>query len=117
MACDARKRVSFPGHDFDTHDLVKCQVLVEAAEVVLEERLADIERRFETHEAHIDEKLNGMELKIGERLTKVDQRLLEMERLLSQLVSALGPRAKPSGASTTYTRSTITQDPYAESYP
>ncbi|KAJ7437086.1 hypothetical protein B0H11DRAFT_2206778 [Mycena galericulata] len=114
VSCDARKRISFPGHDFDNHDLVRCQALVEAGELSLNERLADIERRFERHEAHIDDKMHGLELKLGERLSRVDQKLLEMERLLQSLVSALGPRSKPSGVSTL---TSLTADPFAECYP
>ncbi|KAJ7771114.1 hypothetical protein DFH07DRAFT_241844 [Mycena maculata] len=115
-ACDAKKRVSFPGHDFDTHDLVRCQVLVGPTEVVLEDRLADIERRFERHEAHIDAKLHGLEVKMGERLSRVDQRLSQVESLLQTLVSTLGPRSKPSAVSTNH--KAFTSDPYVESqYP
>ncbi|KAJ6561494.1 hypothetical protein DFH09DRAFT_1160085 [Mycena vulgaris] len=114
MACETKKKVSFPGHDFDTHDLVKCQVLVEAAEVMLEERLADIERRFERHEAHLDNKLHSLELAMGERLSKVDQRLSQMETLLQSLVTALGPRSIPSGVSA---RPRVPSTAHAESYP
>ncbi|KAJ6458650.1 hypothetical protein C8R47DRAFT_995099, partial [Mycena vitilis] len=96
MGCEAKKKYSFAGHDFDNHDLVRCAVLVQAEEVKLEERLAEIESRLERHEAHIDEKLHGLELKMGERLSGVDQRLSEMESLLRTLVSTLGPRTKSS---------------------
>ncbi|KAJ7693840.1 hypothetical protein B0H17DRAFT_981213 [Mycena rosella] len=115
MGCESKKRISFPGHDFDTHDLVKCQILVEATEVLLEERLADMERQLGRQEAHLDDKLLGLELKMGERLTKVDQRLSEMERLLQTLVTALGPRSIPTGLPAHHRP--IPSTSYVESYP
>lgn len=119
IPCEAKKKTSFGVHDFDTHDLVRCQAVVEATEMVLEERLADIERRFERHEAHLDEKLHGLELKMGERWSRVDQRLGDVERLLQSLLSALGPRpkeSKPPGLST-YSKISSTSYAEAESYP
>ncbi|KAJ7167639.1 hypothetical protein C8R46DRAFT_1093665 [Mycena filopes] len=98
ITCEAKKKVLFPGHDMDTHDLVRCSVLVNTRELILEERLADIETRLERHEAHIDKKLHGMERKMGEQLSQVDRRLSEMERLLQSLVSSLGS-PKPPAAS------------------
>ncbi|KAJ7739936.1 hypothetical protein B0H16DRAFT_1568368 [Mycena metata] len=98
MTCETKKKVTFPGHDMDTHDLVRCSVLVEAGELMLEERLADIETRLERHEAHIDGKLHGLERKMGEHLSQVDRRLSEMERLLQSLVSSLGPGSTKSTA-------------------
>ncbi|KAJ7228211.1 hypothetical protein GGX14DRAFT_346568 [Mycena pura] len=94
--CEAKKKAAFGNHDFDLHDLVRCQQLVDAGEVLLEERLAEIEQRFEKHEAHIDSKLHELELKVGERLSKVDQRLSDMERLLQSIAAALAPRAPVS---------------------
>ncbi|KAJ7129233.1 hypothetical protein C8R44DRAFT_776236 [Mycena epipterygia] len=119
IPCEAKKKTSFAAHDFDTHDLVRCQVMVEVTEVVLEERLADIERRFERHEAHLDEKLHGLELKMGERWSNVDQRLSRLEGLLQSLISALGLRpkeSKPPGLST-YPKISSTSYAEAESYP
>ncbi|KAJ7498476.1 hypothetical protein FB451DRAFT_1016491 [Mycena latifolia] len=119
ISCESKKRISFPGHDFDTHDLVKCQVLVEGTEMLLDERLADMERRLERHEARLDEKLHGLELQLGDRLSKVDQRLSDMERLLQTLVTTLGPRSIPSGlpAPQIPSTSTSTSISYVESYP
>ncbi|KAJ6560408.1 hypothetical protein B0H19DRAFT_1147563 [Mycena capillaripes] len=115
MTCEAKKKYSWLGHDLDAHDLVRCSVLVDAAEVMLEERLADIESRLEKHEAHIDDKLRGLELKMGERLSQVDQRLSEMESLLRTLVSALGA---PRTTGTKPPALPAYQAPsYVESYP
>ncbi|KAJ7639351.1 hypothetical protein FB45DRAFT_1024083 [Roridomyces roridus] len=88
-SCETRPRISFPGHDFDNHDLVRCQASIEPKEFVLEERLTDIERRFERHQAHIDEKLQGLERRMDERMCAVDQRLVKMDKLLQCLVSSL----------------------------
>ncbi|KAF7332467.1 hypothetical protein MKEN_00128800 [Mycena kentingensis (nom. inval.)] len=85
-ACEARKKVAFGTHDMETHDLVRCQQLVE------EERQADLEERFERHEAYIDEKLLALETRVGARLSQVDHRLADMERLLMTLVTTLGNR-------------------------
>ncbi|KAJ7126471.1 hypothetical protein C8R43DRAFT_708313 [Mycena crocata] len=117
MTCETRKRYSFAGHDFDQHDLVRCQVLVENAEVLLEDRLADLERRFERHEAHIDDKIHSLELNLGERFSKVDQRLSDMERLLRGLVTALGPHSKPPGPSTYPQISLTSHEASHEFYP
>jgi hypothetical protein len=83
---------------------------------MLEERLADMEHRFERLETHFDEKLHGLELKMVERLSRVDQRMTEVERLLQSLVTALAPRSLPSGFSS---QAHISQSSgsYVESYP
>ncbi|KAJ6610414.1 hypothetical protein B0H10DRAFT_2060657 [Mycena sp. CBHHK59/15] len=93
IACEAKKKLLLPGHTVDSHDLVRCQVQAESMEVTMEERLADLERRFRRHEAHMDDKLLGLESNINDRLSKVDNRLSEVEKLLQRLVSAL---ASPS---------------------
>ncbi|KAJ7223972.1 hypothetical protein C8J57DRAFT_1591283 [Mycena rebaudengoi] len=85
--CETR-RLGFTGHNIDSHDLVRCQPLAEG-EVMLEERLADLERRFERHEEHMDDQLKNLRSNIDERMSRVDSRLLEMEKLLLRLVSAL----------------------------
>ncbi|KAJ7246566.1 hypothetical protein B0H12DRAFT_758041 [Mycena haematopus] len=115
MACEGKKNYSFLGHDLDTHDLVRCTVLVEAAEVALEERLVDLESRLEKHQAYIDTKLQSMELKMEERLSQLDGRLSGMESLLRELIYTIGPgqRTKTS-ALPAYPQ---TAPSYIESYP
>ncbi|KAJ7368797.1 hypothetical protein DFH08DRAFT_33383 [Mycena albidolilacea] len=118
VACEGKKKYSFVGHDMDTHDLVRCSVLVETAEVVLEERLADIETRLGKHEAHIDDKLASMELKMGERLSQLDQKMSDIESLLRELVYTMGARTKPSSTLPAYPHTSINTAPsYIDSYP
>jgi hypothetical protein len=117
VACEGKKKYSFVGHDVNTHDLVRCSVLVETAEVVLEERLADIETRLGQHQAHIDDKLAAMELKMGEHLSRLDQKMSDMESLLRELVYTMGARTKPSSTLPAYPHTSITAPSYIESYP
>ncbi|KAF7355741.1 hypothetical protein MSAN_01492000 [Mycena sanguinolenta] len=118
MPCEKKKKYSFIGHDIDNHDLVRCTVLVEAAEVALEERLNDIESRLQKHEAHIDNKLQAMELKMGDRLSQLDQRLSDMETLLRELVYSLGSRTKPTALPAYNSKpSAPSYVEYSESYP
>ncbi|KAJ6515406.1 hypothetical protein C8R45DRAFT_208195 [Mycena sanguinolenta] len=122
MPCERKKKYSFLNHDIENHDLVRCTVFVEAAEVALEERLVDIESRLERHETHIDNKLQAMEHKMGERLSQLDQRLSDMEKLLRELVESLGSRTKLSASSPALPAynskpSTPSYVAYSESYP
>ncbi|KAF8214062.1 hypothetical protein K438DRAFT_995547 [Mycena galopus ATCC 62051] len=113
ITCEQKKRPLI-GHNLVTHDLVRCSVLVETApEMVLEERLADIESRIERHEAHIDTKLHSLELKMGDRLGQMEKRLSEMETLLRELVHSLRTPAKPSPALPIYPQKAPSYD---ESY-
>ncbi|KAJ7701822.1 hypothetical protein B0H17DRAFT_1176328 [Mycena rosella] len=57
---DPKKKVVF-GYHKDTHDLVRVQTLIEEVEVTLEERLADLEKRFIQHETNMDQRLGSLE--------------------------------------------------------
>ncbi|KAJ7216565.1 hypothetical protein GGX14DRAFT_696336 [Mycena pura] len=67
LDCDAKGDVSFKGHDFKTHDLVRVRELVEEKVLTIEERLSKVEAA------------------VDGRLAKVDGRLAKVEQLLKQL--------------------------------
>jgi hypothetical protein len=48
-------------HDYHTHDLVRCQELVEIVEVSVEEQLASLKTKFANHEKVMDDRLSAME--------------------------------------------------------
>ncbi|KAJ7507339.1 hypothetical protein B0H11DRAFT_2319240 [Mycena galericulata] len=86
---DTKKDVVFGYHDSHSHDLVRCQPLIEEVEVTLEDRLADLEQRFIRHEANMDRRLASLEAKVDDRLLKVDGRLVQVEKLLERVLFAL----------------------------
>ncbi|KAJ7291055.1 hypothetical protein C8J57DRAFT_208463 [Mycena rebaudengoi] len=90
-ACDSdtKKKIKFGYHDPYSHDLVRCQTLVEEVELTLEDRLADLEQRFIQHEANMNERLNSLESKMEDRLSQVDDRLGLVEKLLERVLLAL----------------------------
>ncbi|KAF7307764.1 hypothetical protein MKEN_01136500 [Mycena kentingensis (nom. inval.)] len=63
--------------------------LIEEVEVTLEDRLADLEKRFIQHEANMEARLTNIEAKMEERLVKVDERLVLVEKLLERVLFAL----------------------------
>jgi hypothetical protein len=92
--CDAKGLAPFDksdkyegAHDYDTHDLVRCQELVADVEASIEEQLAGLEARFANHEKVMDERLVKLEL-------KVDDRLATVERLLELMHKKLGIEAE-----------------------
>ncbi|KAJ7777905.1 hypothetical protein DFH07DRAFT_730843 [Mycena maculata] len=94
---DAKKKIAFGYHDSHSHDLVRCQPLIEEVEVTLEDRLADLEQRFIQHEANMEQRLASLEAKVDDRLLKVDGRLVQVEKLLERVLFALEqplPRSK-----------------------
>ncbi|KAK7042365.1 hypothetical protein R3P38DRAFT_2890069 [Favolaschia claudopus] len=73
--CDAKDdpdAVAFGKHDWHAHDLVRVQEFVEDQEFSVEEKLANLENRFEKHER------------------KMEERLGRVEQLLEQLLSRMG---------------------------
>ncbi|KAF7302096.1 hypothetical protein MIND_00776400 [Mycena indigotica] len=120
-ACEARKHISFGNHNMDLHDLVRSQLPLP------EEREADFQERFEQHEQYIERRLQQLETTVNDRLTKVDERLMEMERMLTLLVSTLGNNNNNAGqtipTSLTFAPSPVAQkktsqiDLYHSSYP
>ncbi|KAK7062151.1 hypothetical protein R3P38DRAFT_2495366 [Favolaschia claudopus] len=118
MACDRKKKYSFPGHRMDAHDLVRCSVSVETVEVALEERLVDLEARIQKHQANIDDKLVSMEVKMGERLSRLDSRMDDLESLIRELINTVGPRTTSTAPATVLLPSYPKSAPsYLESYP
>ncbi|KAJ7058048.1 hypothetical protein C8F01DRAFT_1149302 [Mycena amicta] len=91
MSCEAdpKKKLSFGYHNAYSHDLVRCQPLVEEVEVTLEDRLADLEKRFIQHEANMELRLGKLETKMDERLIQVDERLGQVEKLLERVLLTL----------------------------
>ena len=73
--CDAKGTASLDNyqgaHDL-THDLVRCQELVEDVDTSIDDRLVSLEKRFDRLES------------------KIDHRLLRMERLLEALLKKQG---------------------------
>ncbi|KAJ7135469.1 hypothetical protein C8R43DRAFT_1021198 [Mycena crocata] len=90
-SCDSntKKKMTFGYHDAHSHDLVRCQPLVEEVEITLEDRLADLEQRFMQHEANMEQRLSSLEAKMDNRLLKVDDRLVQVEKLLERVLFAL----------------------------
>lgn len=58
-------------HDIDTHDLVRCQEFVEEVKVTMEDRLT------------------GMDERLGHFESTVNDRLLRVEKLLERLLGKL----------------------------
>nr|GAT60452.1 predicted protein [Mycena chlorophos] len=90
-ACEAdpKKSLAFGYHNAYSHDLVRCQPLVEDIELTLEDRLAELEKRFIQHEANMEHRLESLETRMDERLLKVDERLVQVEKLLERVLLAL----------------------------
>ncbi|KAJ7628556.1 hypothetical protein FB45DRAFT_40380 [Roridomyces roridus] len=86
---DPKKKHAFGYHDMYSHDLVRCQPLVEEVEVTLEDLFANLEQRFIQHETNTEQCLKGLEAKVDERLAKVDSRLMQVEKLLERVLLAL----------------------------
>lgn len=82
--CDLHGRVKFGKHDFDTHDLVRCQEFIEEVELSVEDRLAELEQRFTKHEAAMHERLSLFESNVDDRLHKVEQLL---EKIVNRFAS------------------------------
>ncbi|KAJ7597218.1 hypothetical protein C8J56DRAFT_1021519 [Mycena floridula] len=64
--CEAKK-FNIPDHDFDTHDLVRCAELVEEVVLTVEDRLSGMDERLGRLESTVNERLSRME-KLLERL-------------------------------------------------
>ncbi|KAF8516788.1 hypothetical protein JB92DRAFT_2909192 [Gautieria morchelliformis] len=87
--CDAKGLASFDksdkykgAHDYDTHDLVRCQELVADVDASIEEQLASLEAKFANHEKVMDERLVKLESKVDDRLSKVEKLLELMHKKL-----------------------------------
>jgi len=87
--CDAKGGASFGDH-FATHDLVRCQELVEDGEISMEDRLTSLEERFEKHEVTMNDRLGQLESKVDGRLSRVDDRLSRVETLLEAVLAKMG---------------------------
>ncbi|KAF7297297.1 hypothetical protein MIND_00962900 [Mycena indigotica] len=88
ISCEAdpKRKLSFGYHNSYSHDLVRCQPLIEEVEITLEDRLADLEKRFIQHEANMELRLTNLEGKMENRLVNVDQRLVQVEKLLERII-------------------------------
>ncbi|KAF7366517.1 hypothetical protein MSAN_00909000 [Mycena sanguinolenta] len=69
--CDAKGEVSFGQHDYDAHDLVRVQELIEEKDLSVEERLGELEERFSKHEKAMDARLDRMEALLEQVLKKI----------------------------------------------
>ncbi|KAF8516802.1 hypothetical protein JB92DRAFT_2909317 [Gautieria morchelliformis] len=85
--CDAKGLAAFKkshkykgAHDYDTHDLVRCQELVADVDASIEEQLASLEAKFANHEKVMDERLVKLESKVDDRLCKVEKLLESMHK-------------------------------------
>ncbi|KAJ6481736.1 hypothetical protein C8R45DRAFT_1002875 [Mycena sanguinolenta] len=69
--CDAKGEVSFGQHDYNAHDLVRVQELIEEKDLSVEERLGELEERFSKHEKAMDARLGRMEALLEQVLKKI----------------------------------------------
>ena len=96
--CDSTREANFGDHN-DTHDLVRCQELVEDVDVSMEARLDTLQDQFATHTLTMDETFGRLESKLDGLEAKVDGRMSRMEALIEAMLAKMGvPAALASPA-------------------
>ena len=89
--CDSTREANLGDHN-DTHDLVRCQELIEDDDISMEVRLATLQDRFATHTVTMDETFGRLE----SNLAAVAERMSRVETLVEAMLARIGGPAAPA---------------------